>query len=56
MSCRDCAADSGVSMTGPDSLYMVFGWMKRAISSSRYFNASSPRRIWADMEAAPVKV
>src|SRR5205823_6053160 len=33
MSCSDWAADSGVSMTGPDSLYMVLGWMNSRSSS-----------------------
>lgn len=35
MSWTDWAAESGVSMTGPDSLYMVLGWMKRVISRPR---------------------
>lgn len=50
MSCSDWAADSGVSMTGPDSLYMVLAWMNRLISWPRYFRASSPLPSSADME------
>ena len=54
MSCMDCAADRGVSMTGPLSLYIVFGRMNSCSNCCRNMYESSPRSICAEIEAAPV--
>jgi hypothetical protein len=56
MSCRDCAPESGVSITGPASKYMVLAWANLATNSRRYRSASSPRRIPAEIDEAPVKL
>src|SRR5271170_5468797 len=55
MSCTDCAPDSGVSITGLPSVYIVFGCTPlKLIRPSRNFSDASPFRIEALIDAAPV--
>src|SRR5213078_1088359 len=56
MSCMVCAPDSGVSMTGPASLYIVFGWTNLSSSEPSWVRAwvPSPRTAYIDPE--PVNV